>query len=393
MGRRWGKTVLGGALALATAASGGRVAWIVPSYKNGRPLWRWAETTVGPLKRARKVHTNRTERTIEFAETGGFVAIYSMDNEDSIRGEWFNLVIVDEAAMIAETAWTDAIMPTLADANGDAVLISTPKGRNWFWREFERGRRMDAEAASFHAPSSANPSPQIQRAARLAKERVPERAYRQEWDAEFVDDATAAYSVTWWLDGRNRYDPDDAAYSNRCIARYISWDTGLKDKVTNAYSAATVFELMPDYRTLVRHVWRDRLTFPNLVPEIIGHAGRWNRDGKLYAVVIEDKASGTSAIQTLRQSGPEWLRGLVQEFMPSGDKRQRAEQAGVWCRNDCVWLPRPAESVPWLHVFEQELYEAPDGAFMDQADAFAQGILYLENVIAEGYRARRGVAA
>src|SRR5215207_7101537 len=145
MGRRWGKTVLGGSAALGTARAGGHVAWVVPTYRNGRPLWRWAEKVVAPMRRARMASVNRTERTIEFHDTGGFLGVYSMDNPASILGEAFNLVIIDEAARIPEEAWTEAIQPTLADVDGDAILISTPKGRNWFWREWQRGRERRPE--------------------------------------------------------------------------------------------------------------------------------------------------------------------------------------------------------------------------------------------------------
>lgn len=187
MGRRWGKTVLGGCISLSVAAAGGKVAWIVPAYRNGRPLWRWAEQATDDLRKARKVQSNKAERVMEFPN-GGFLGIYSMDNPDSIRGEWFHLAILDEAAMIAEEAWTDAIQPTLADAGGDAILISTPKGRNWFWREWTRGAIKNSDYASWTAPTRDNPNPRIQRAFDLVKDRVPERTYRQEWCAEFVED-------------------------------------------------------------------------------------------------------------------------------------------------------------------------------------------------------------
>ncbi len=186
MGRRWGKTVLGGDVALATASQGAPVAWVVPIYKNGRALWRWVEATVSPAKRARLCSVNKTERTVEFIN-GGFLGVYSADSEDSIRSEKFQLVIVDEAARIPESAWTDAIYPTLADYDGDAILISTPKRKNWFYHEYLKGLGGDPSHASFNAPSSANPNPNIQRAARLARERVPDDAYRQEWLAEFLD--------------------------------------------------------------------------------------------------------------------------------------------------------------------------------------------------------------
>lgn len=187
MGRRWGKTVMGGALGLGCAAMGAKVAWIVPTYKNGRPLWRWSENTVAPLKRSHHAEVNRAERVVQFS-SGGFLGIYSMDSEDSIRGESFHLAIVDEAARIPESAWTDAIMPTLADHDGRAILISTPKGKNWFWQEWMRGQTPNSEIKSWQAPTADNPNPRIKKAAELARERVPARTYQQEWLAQFVED-------------------------------------------------------------------------------------------------------------------------------------------------------------------------------------------------------------
>ena len=190
MGRRWGKTVLGGCVSLATAASGGHVAWIVPTYKNGRALWRWCELATADLAATGHVHVNRSERMIEF-RGGGFLGIYSADNEDSVRSEAFHLVVLDEAARMSETAWTDAIQPTLADYAGDAILISTPRGRNWFWREWIGAD--GSYSAAFQAPTADNPNPQIQTAAEAVRTRVPWRTYQQEWLAQFVEDGGGVF--------------------------------------------------------------------------------------------------------------------------------------------------------------------------------------------------------
>lgn len=187
MGRRWGKTVLGGALVGLVLHKHGRVAWIAPTYKNTRPMWRWLNQSLAEDVKAKIVTINRSERTIE-TKRGGFLGIYSGENIDSARGEAFNLVVMDEAARLPEDAWTDAIMPTLADFDGDAVLISTPKGRNWFYTEWMRGAISGHDHASWQAPTHRNPMPTIRRAAMMAKERVSVRAYRQEWLAEFVED-------------------------------------------------------------------------------------------------------------------------------------------------------------------------------------------------------------
>lgn len=172
---------------------GGKVGWFVPTYRNGRPLWRWAEAAVAPLRKAGVVSVNRSERMIEFAN-GGFLGIYSTDNPDSARGESLHLAVLDEAARIPEEVWTDAIQPTLADFGGDAILISTPKGRNWFWLEWQRGQDGGGDSiASWRAPSRDNPNPRIRQAADLARDRVPDRTYRQEWLAEFVDDGGGVF--------------------------------------------------------------------------------------------------------------------------------------------------------------------------------------------------------
>jgi hypothetical protein len=46
--------------------------------------------------------------------------------------------------------------------------------------------------------------------------------------------------------------------------------------------------------------------------------------------------------------------------------------------------------VPWLLDFETELFTFPLSAFKDQVDALAQLILFVENLLAEGWRARGG---
>lgn len=204
-----------------------------------------------------------------------------------------------------------------------------------------------------------------------------------------TDPHNKPFQREWWR-GINRFDPDDRGLVNQVIARWISWDTALKDKEENAYTAYTVGELLPDYRLVIRRVWRDRFQFPYLPDAILASASEFNRDEKLRGVIIEDKSSGTSAYQTLMASAEEWIKPLLVPFMPSGDKEQRGNQAAVWCKRDCVLLPYPAHSTPWLFDFERELFDFPESQFKDQVDSLAQLIIYVENLLAQGWRARGG---
>lgn len=190
MGRRWGKTVLGGTIIGLTLAQHGKAAWIAPTYKNTRPMWRWLLQATADDVKSGRLSVSKAEKSIQ-TPRGGFLGIYSGDNIDSVRGEAFHVVVVDEASRINEDAYQDAIMPTLADYDGEAILISTPKGKNWFYHEWMRGQDADSDhIQSWQAPTGDNPNPNIKKAFQLVKDRVPESTYREEWLAEFVDSGT-----------------------------------------------------------------------------------------------------------------------------------------------------------------------------------------------------------
>jgi predicted phage terminase large subunit-like protein len=207
-----------------------------------------------------------------------------------------------------------------------------------------------------------------------------------------TDESAHPYNRAWWR-GTNRFDAGDERLLRSVVARYISWDTAFKDKDSSAYTACVVGDLLPDYRLLTRYAWRDKLQFPDLPAAIERIAREWNTDGKLRGVLIEDRASGTSAYQTLSATADDWLKRILVAFAPSGSKEERAQQAAVWGKLGMVLLPSPSDAVPWLRDFEAEVFEFPDTLFKDQTDAWSQKIIFLEHLLAEGYRARTKPAA
>lgn len=372
------------ALVLAALLSGMRVAWMVPNYRNSDPLWRAIEAALAPLRKAGRAKLNKADRHVELWN-GGFLGIYTGANADAMRGEWFHLVVVDEAAKVPESVIEEVVEPTLADVDGELIAISTPRGKNWFYRMWQRGTEDGQYVASWTAPSSDNPSPMIRKAFERARLKFGEHSttFRQEWLAEFVSDGARVWLRDWCED---RYDVADQDAERRVIARALSYDTAAKDKDTNAYSALTVGELMPDYRMRLRHVWRDRLLFPNLAAQVERDIERWDHDGKLRDIIIEDKSSGTSLYQTLMASGSPRVRSLLRAYMPTGTKDQRFEQAGVWVKNGSLYLPKPSPSTSWLLAFEDECFEETE--FLDQRDSVSQLILFYEHILSEGWRAR-----
>lgn len=348
--------------------------------------------------RGTTAHWDNETHTYTFP-SGATVSFGHMQYESSIydyQGAAYQFIGPDELTQFSKEQYL-YLFSRLRRLEGSNIPIrmrpaSNPggEGHEWVYERFlVKGR---AEGRVF-VPANLADNPSLDRAEyeQSLAELDPltrDQLLRGLW---VVDPTTRSFKREWWR-GRNRYDATDQGLVHRCVGRYQFWDTGFKDKQTSAFTALTELELLPDYRVILRRVQREKLIFPDLVPVIEREATRGNRDGKLRGVVIEDKASGTSAYQTLRQAGPEWLQGLLVPFEPRGGKPERGRQAAVWGKLGCIWHPQPGDAVPWLHDFEAELYAAPDAEFMDQHDSYVMGILYLEHLIAEGQRVREGQA-
>ena len=357
MGRRWGKTILGGAISLATAANGGSVAWIVPTYKNGRALWRFAENAVAPLRKAKLANVNRTERTIEFMN-GGVFGIHSADNEDSVRGESFNLVILDEAARISETAWTDAIQPTLADLDGDAILISTPRGRNWFWQEYQRGVSDGIYQKAWTASSSANPNPRIQRAARRAKELVNELTYRQEWLGEFVD---AEGSVFRRVQEAATLKPQEPQAGRQYIA-------GVDVASSVDYTVVTVMDV--ETRSMVYMDRFNRVDYPVLISRLESVYKRYN----LSSMIVESNSIGRPVIDELVARGLNIVSFLTTSATKQGiiqSLQSAFENGQILVLDDPVLIGELLSFESKRNASGSFSYSAPDGMHDDTVMSLA----------------------
>jgi Terminase large subunit, T4likevirus-type, N-terminal len=325
-------------------------------------LWRTAESAVGPLK-SWGVVVNRAERTIEFPG-GGYLGIYSMDSPDSIRGEAFHLVIIDEAAMIAEEAWTDAIQPTLADYGGQAILISTPKGRNWFFREYSRGLAGDAGCESWRAPSADNPNPNIQNAAREARDRVPDRTYRQEWLAEFVEHTGEVFRNLDAVLSATTTAPSE--HLRHTIVAGLDWAQVRDRTALSIFCLDCRRELHLDYFNQLDWAFqRERVKVAVETWSVGLLLAEANSIGSPNIEALELMGLPVSAWQTTAQSKARLVQGLALSF-------EKAETA---------WLPDPlgrAELQSFEVTFSSQTglprYSAPQG--MTDDTIIARGLAY-----------------
>ena len=216
-GRRFGKTMLGSLLCIHAAAHGGRAWWVAPSYPVSTVGWRLVKRLALQIP---GVEVRQVDRLANFPG-GGSVQVRSADNPDSLRGEGLDFLVMDECAFIQEVAWTEALRPALSDRMGKALFISTPSGRGWFWRLYQRGLGDDPDWKSYRFPTAANPYIESKEIA-AAKELLPEATFEQEYLAEFLENEGAVFrNLAACLGAPLDAKPDD--HKGHKLAAGVDW--------------------------------------------------------------------------------------------------------------------------------------------------------------------------
>lgn len=155
-GRRWGKTLVAQIIAIQRMLKGERIAYVTPTFDLSKNFFN---ELLKVLPQAIIKTDNKTELFIELI-TGGSIKFFSGESLERFRGYKFHYVIVDEAAFISDLkdAWNSAIRPTLSDYQGEALFISTPKGKEFFYSLYLKGLdTLEEEYESFHFASNTNP--------------------------------------------------------------------------------------------------------------------------------------------------------------------------------------------------------------------------------------------
>lgn len=185
-GRRWGKTKLGAHEILKAARDGGSMNWwVANTYKNVRRGYREIVRQCPPRLLAKAPPMDTSQNLALHFKNGATIEFYSGERPDSMAGEGNDFVLVDEGALIPDIVWQQIIRPTLMDKKGHALIISTPRGHNWFWEIWKRAIEGHGAYQSWRFPQTSNPFIDPEETAEV-KETLPELLFRQEIMAEFL---------------------------------------------------------------------------------------------------------------------------------------------------------------------------------------------------------------
>lgn len=202
-GRRGGKTVGMAILAIKAFLAGRRVLYATPTSDQIDRFWMEVTRALAEPIIAGVYYKNESKHVIEVPMTENRVRAKTAWNADSLRGDYADVLILDEYQLMDETAWTEVGAPMLLDNNGDAVFIYTPPSlrsrSSSKARDPQHAAKLYKKAmrdetgrwAVFHFTSWENPH--ISREAlNEISEDMTSIAIRQEIMAEDIDEAPGA---------------------------------------------------------------------------------------------------------------------------------------------------------------------------------------------------------
>jgi terminase large subunit-like protein len=197
-GVRWGKSVCAAMEAVAAALEPKErsIGWIVaPTLDLADKVFREVQIVLAEKLPHRVIELKQHEKRILVRNLGGGtseIRAKTADNPVSLLGEGLDWLIVDEAARLRPAIWSSYLSQRLIDKKGWALLISTPRGKGWFYDLWRRGQANQDGYCSWNAPSWENLllDRDLIEAQRL---QVPERVFRQEYGAEFMEGAGAVF--------------------------------------------------------------------------------------------------------------------------------------------------------------------------------------------------------
>ena len=283
-GRQSGKTALSQQQALYWALNNTKVLvyWVSPTNSQANKVYKQLVDMVAEYPFVKNCKGSVGDLEIEF-KNGSMIKFRSAAQEDSLRGETVDYLIIDEAAFTKESVFQEILLPMLNIRGKKCLIISTPKGKNWFFYQYMRGlKNEDIKYKSFKFTSADNPysNPDI---IQLAKESLPSVLFAQEYLGEFVDSTAIFENI-------NELCRLERIKQPRGTDQYfIGVDIALK----NDYTVATVINHNGE---VVDYLRFNDVSSPELKRRLLEYFNLW----KPKKIMIEENNQGLPIIDDLK---------------------------------------------------------------------------------------------
>jgi phage terminase large subunit len=201
-----------------------RYAYIAPTYGQAkRVAWDYLVKYVEPLGGTQNI----TELRVDF--WGRRIQLYGSDNPETLRGQYFDGVILDEIGDQNPKIWTDIIRPALADRKGWCLFIGTPKGHNHFKELRDRAEKEDGWGLLEFKASETGVVDDTE--LKAARNEMGEDKYRQEFECSFDAAVEGSYYGQILNELEDKKHMQEIPWEE--LSRtFTAWDLGMGDSTS-----------------------------------------------------------------------------------------------------------------------------------------------------------------
>jgi phage FluMu gp28-like protein len=118
----------------------------------------------------------------------------SAETDQNLRGLTITHLVIDEAAYIKESLWTEVLKPACMIRGKKVLFVSTPRAKNWFHKAFEWGQdEAFPDWSAYRITTEENPfipKEEIEQ----ARKTLPQNTFLSEYLGIFLDDAGSVFA-------------------------------------------------------------------------------------------------------------------------------------------------------------------------------------------------------
>lgn len=267
IGRQWGKSELAIMDGVDRLLKGQHIWYCSPTNKNNKRLYPKFKSVFRGFP---GLYTNDSDMLIRLPN-GGVIQFLSLEVPDNLRGEGLDHIYIDEAAFIRPGVWDKVLRPMLAVRRGSAWFMSSPNGNNEFWQWVQYGKDPEySEWHSWHFSSATSPVLDIHELESI-RLNTPQRAWRQEFEAEFLEDGGAVFrNIAGCIDPDLVIDRENGIYPRPMGVVVMGADLGRHEDYTVIYAIDTGTRRVVDYDRFTDISWDIQAV------RITAMARRWN---------------------------------------------------------------------------------------------------------------------
>ena len=174
--------------ALYCTKENARFSYIAPTFTQAKDIaWQYLKDAVKGF-----VTQIRESELRVILPNGAWITLYGSDNQNRLRGIYHDGLICDEYGDCRPSLWGEILLPALLDRDGWAVFIGTPKGKNHFYRTYERAKK-EEEWYSFLMPANVSGILSEKQLRAVKQQSAPE-----EYEQEMLCSFTAAVRGTYY---------------------------------------------------------------------------------------------------------------------------------------------------------------------------------------------------